>query len=266
MIVQYIVLQLRFEGDIKQMQITAYRTDKITSGSHTLEQVLVAAIPALPDYSVVAISSKVAALCEGRTVPIGSIDKDELIAQESQRYLPRTNSRYNVGFAITHNIMTSMAGIDESNGDGNYVLWPKDPQATVNAARAFLCEHFGVQNVGVILTDNYVRPLRWGVSAVAIATSGIEPVHDLIGEEDLFGRKLVFTKESIQDGLACAAALVMGEGNQQTPIAVATDLPFVTFTRRNPTQAELDAMIIDPADDIYEPFLTAVDWQQGKQA
>lgn len=247
------------------MQITAYKTDKITSGSHTLEDVLAQAIPELPDKSVVAITSKIVALCERRTVPIGSIEKDALIVQESQYYLPR-GGRYKVSFAITHNMMVPTAGIDESNGDGNYVLWPEDPQASANAARAFLCQHFGVENIGVILTDSYVRPLRWGVSTTTIAASGLEPVKSLIGEDDLFGRKLVFTQESIQDGLAAAAAFVMGEGNQQTPIAVITDIPSVSFTRRDPTAAELQAMIIDRADDIYAPFLTAVDWQKGKQA
>jgi dihydrofolate synthase / folylpolyglutamate synthase len=246
------------------MHITAYHTDKITSGSHTLEQILASAISALPDNSVVAITSKIVALCEGRTIPIGSIDKNELIARESQWYLPR-GGRYKVSFAITHNMMVSTAGIDESNGNGNYVLWPTDPQASANAARAFLCEHFDVQHVGVILTDNYVRPLRWGVTGTAIAASGFELVTDRIGEEDIFGRKLQFTKEGVQDGLATAAAMVMGEGGQQTPIALITDVPFVTFTGRDPTPEELQALIIDPKDDIYAPFLTAVDWQKGGQ-
>ena len=31
-----------------------------------------------------------------------------------------------------------MAGIDESNGDGNYVLWPKDLQNSANTIRDIL--------------------------------------------------------------------------------------------------------------------------------
>jgi dihydrofolate synthase / folylpolyglutamate synthase len=248
------------------MQVVAYTTDKITVNSHTLEAVLVAAIPALAERTIVAITSKVAALCEGRAVPIDGTDKDTLIAREAQRYLPRSRSRYNVSFTITHDMLVPTAGIDESNGNGSYVLWPKDPQTTANRARAFLCAHFGVQDVGVILTDSALRPMRWGVTGMAIAASGFTPVRDAIGEPDLFGRELRFTKESMQDGLASAAALVMGEGNQQTPIAVITDVPFVTFTRRDPTPEELQALVIDPADDIYAPFLTAVDWQTGGQA
>lgn len=245
------------------MQITAYKTDKITSGSTSLFAVLDAALPKLAEGSVVAVSSKIAGLCEGRTVPIGSVDKDDLIARECQRYLPRRLSHYNVSFTIAHDMLVPTAGIDESNGNGNYVLWPVDPQATANAVRAHLCEHFGAQNVGVILTDNCLRPMRWGVTGMPIAISGFEPLKNGIGEPDLFGRELQFTKESIQDGLAAAAALVMGEGRLQTPLAVITDVPFVTFTRRDPTTDELAELIISPEDDMYEPFLTAVDWQQG---
>jgi dihydrofolate synthase / folylpolyglutamate synthase len=246
------------------MRVTAYKTDKITSGSHILEQVLDAALPELHEGSVVAISSKVAALCEGRTVPMESTDKDDLIAAQATKFLPRTAGNYKVSFTITHDMLVPTAGIDESNGNGSYVLWPADPQATANKIRQYLAERFKVAHVGVILTDSAIRPLRWGVSAIAIASSGFELVHSAIGKPDLFGRTLQFTTESIQDGLAAAAALVMGEGAQQTPIAVLEDLPFVTFTDRDPTPEELQALVIHPADDIYAPFLTAVDWRQGE--
>jgi F420-0:gamma-glutamyl ligase len=246
------------------MQLTAYQTDIVKSGVKSLFAVLDAALPKLGEGSVVAVSSKVAALCEGRTIPIGSVDKDELIARESQRYLPRRLSRYNVSFTIAHDMLIPTAGIDESNGDGNYVLWPVDPQATANAVRAHLCKQHGVQDLGVILTDNCIRPMRWGVTGMAIAASGFEAVHNAIGEPDLFGRKLQFTKESIQDGLASGAALVMGEGGRRTPFVVITDVPFVTFTRRDPTAEELAELLISPEDDMYEPFLAAVDWKQGR--
>jgi F420-0:gamma-glutamyl ligase len=124
---------------------------------------------------------------------------------------------------------------------------------------------FGIQDVGVVLTDNCLRPLRWGVTGMSIAASGFEPVKDMIGTPDLFGRPYEYAKESIQDGLAAAAALVMGEGDQRTPLAVITDLPSITFTRRDPTEAELAALHIDLADDMYGPFLTAVQWQKGER-
>jgi len=245
------------------MRVQAYQTDRLTSGARTITDVLDATLPELQEGSVVVVASKIVALCEGRTVPTASIDKDELIAREAQRYLPRRRSRYDVSFTIIHDMLVPTAGIDESNGNGNYVLWPADPQASANAIRVHLMEKYSVKDVGVILTDNCLRPLRWGVTGMAIASSGFVPVEDCIGQPDLFGRQLKYTKESIQDGLAAAATIVMGEGGRQTPIAIIEDVPFVTFTQRDPTAEELAALRIAPEDDMYEPFLTAVQWQSG---
>lgn len=245
------------------MRVTAYKTEKIVDASQSLFEVVCAALPQLPEKSVVAVSSKIAGICEGRLVPIGSVDKDELIARESERYLPRSLSRYNASFAITHHVLVPSAGIDESNGNGNYVLWPADPQATANQLRRDLCRHFKREDLGLILTDSTVQPMRWGVIGIAIASSGFEAVEDDIGTADIFGRPLQKTKTSIQDGLAAAAALVMGETNQQTPLAVLEELPFVRFTHRDPTPEELAAMRIEPEDDLYGPFLASVAWHKG---
>lgn len=246
------------------MQVTAHRTPKLTSGTSSITDVLAGALPKLTERTVVAITSKVVALCEGRTVPLEGTDKDELIAREAAYYLPRSLSRYNVSFTITRDMLVPTAGIDESNGNGSYVLWPRNPQDSANAIRAFLCRHYNVQDVGVVLTDSALRPLRWGVTGMAIAFSGFEPVHDAIGTADLFGRKLQYTKEGIQDGLAAAATLVMGEGARQIPIVSITDIPFVTFIRRDPSAEELAALRIAPEDDLYGPFLTAVPWKNGR--
>lgn len=245
------------------MHVVAYKTPKITARSHKLQDVLVAAIPDLPEKSVVAVASKIVSLCEGRVVPMKGVDKDRLIAQEATKYLPRVG-KYKVSFAVTHGMLAASAGIDESNGDGNYVLWPVDLQASANDIRRFLAEHFKVRHVGVVLTDSTLRPLRWGVSGIALASSGFEPVVSAIGKPDLFGRPFQFTTTSIQDGLAAAAALVMGEGDQQTPVAVLQDLPFVNFVDRDPSAPELAALHIDLADDMYGPFLEAVAWQKGQ--
>ena len=64
-------------------------------------------------------------------------------------------------------------------------------------------------------------------------------------------------------GLAAAAVLQMGEGAEQTPIAILTDLPFVHFQDRDPTAEELASVIIPLDEDLFAPFLTSVQWQQG---
>jgi len=246
------------------MQVTAYKTDKITVGSHQLFAVLDASLPPLSEGSVVAVASKIIALCEGRAVPIATTDKDQLIAQESQRYLPRSTSKYDVSFTITRNMLVPTAGIDESNADGYYVLWPANLQSSANAIREHLMQKHGIRKLGVVITDSVIRPLEWGTTGGAIAYSGFMPLKSYIGSDDLFGRTLEYHTASIANGLAASATLVMGEGNEQTPLAVVRDIPFVSFQDHAPTPTELNALKIEPADDLYWPLLHNAPWQMGE--
>jgi F420-0:gamma-glutamyl ligase len=66
-------------------------------------------------------------------------------------------------------------------------------------------------------------------------------------------------------GLAAAAVLAMGEGTEQTPIAIITDVSFVKFQQRDPTKEELEYFYIkNKEEDLFAPFLNAVKWQKGK--
>lgn len=245
------------------MQVTVYRTDKITSKSHDLFELLDATLPELQEGSIVAVAAKIVSLCEGQVVPIEEADKDELIAQESDLYLPRSSSKYDVSFTVTHHMLIPTAGIDESNANDHYILWPKDIQASANAIRKHLTQKHGLQKLGVIITDSTTRPFQWGTTGIAIAYSGFNPLKDYIGTEDVFGRKLVFQKSNLANGMAAAVVMLMGEGSEQTPIGVLSDLNGIEFSDRDPTAEELAELIIEPEDDLYEPFLTAVDWKKG---
>jgi F420-0:gamma-glutamyl ligase len=163
------------------------------------------------------------------------------------------------------NLLIPEAGVDESNANGHYILWPRDPQGTANAVRAYLSERFNCRHVGVIITDSKTTPLRWGVTGVALAHSGFLPLNDYIGQPDVFGRELRMTKVALADTLAAAAVLVMGEGREQTPLAVLGVLPFVVFQGRDPTEEELRQRWISIEDDLYAPLLTAVNWRKGKR-
>jgi F420-0:gamma-glutamyl ligase len=55
----------------------------------------------------------------------------------------------------------------------------------------------------------------------------------------------------------------MGEGNEQTPLAVIEDVPFVKFQARNPLKKELESFHIDMEDDLYAPLLKGVKWRKG---
>lgn len=248
------------------MNIKAIKTHKITKKDSDLFAVLDKYITELSEESIVAVTSKIVAICEGRIIPVLKTDKDELIKQEADLYLPREENQYNLFLTIKNNLLAVSAGIDESNADGNYVLWPADPQGMANKIRQHLTKKFGLKKIGVIITDSKTTPLRWGVTGAAIAHSGFSALKDLIGSKDLFGRKLKMTKVSIMDGLAASAVLVMGEGSEQTPIAVISDVPFVKFCDRNPTEKELSELKIAIEEDVYSPLLKSVSWRRGKGA
>ena len=246
------------------MNVRAVKTEKVTPGSIGLFELLDKYIKELSGGSILAITSKIISLCEGRVVPVKGSNKDELIKREADLYLPKEENRYNLFLTIKNSILAVSAGIDESNTAGYYVFWPKDPQKTANEIREYLTERFNLKKAGVIITDSKTTPLRWGVTGIPISHSGFKALRDLIGTPDLFGRKLRVTKVSIVDGLASSAALVMGEGAEQTPLSIITDIPFVEFQDRNPTKKELDELKISIDDDVYGSILKRAPWQKGR--
>jgi putative folate metabolism gamma-glutamate ligase len=254
------------------MNVRAFKTHAITPADHDLLAILDAYVPAVEEGTVLAITSKIVAICQGRVVKLEeTLDaatraerKAALIRQEADRFLPASESKYRVWLTIKDGRLIPSAGIDESNGDGYAILWPADVQGVANAVRAYLCRRFSRHRVGVLITDSTTAPLRLGVTGVAIAHSGFQAINDLVGTPDLFGRPLQVTRVNVRDALAAAAVLVMGEGQEQTPLALIEDLPFVTFQERDPTPAELDGLQIALEDDLYAPLLTAVEWQRGQ--
>jgi putative folate metabolism gamma-glutamate ligase len=245
------------------MKVTGVKTERITAGATGLLALLERVITELDEGSVIAITSKIVSLCEGSVVPADQIDKDELVVRESDLYLPASLSKYRHHFTITNNTLIPMAGVDESNGDGQYVLWPKDAQATANQVRVWAKQKFGFCQIGVIVTDSTCHPLRRGTNGIMLAYSGFRALNDYVGRPDLFGRPFTVSQADVAGGLAAAAVLQMGEGAEQTPIAILTDLPFVDFQDRNPTAEELATVIIPLEEDLFAPFLTSVQWRKG---
>jgi len=247
------------------MKVYAIKTHKITVRDQNLFAVLDAYLTAFADRSVLAITSKIVALCQGRVVKIEEADRQALIEQEADFFLPPETNRYHVTLTIKNGLLTPNAGIDVSNGDGYSILWPHEPQQVANAVCTYLKQRFACTHVGVIITDSNVTPLRLGVSGVAIAHSGFLALNDYVGTPDLFGRPLRMTKANVVDALATTAVLVMGEGNEQTPLVVLDDLPFVYFQDREPTQEELQQLHIPLEDDLYGSLLMGVEWRKGSE-
>lgn len=245
------------------MKITSIKTCKITTKNKNLYAILDKYILALKERAVLVVTSKIVAIGEERIVKIGDIEKDALVKREADYFLPPEENPYHLYLTIKRNLLVPTAGVDESNGNGYYILWPKDPQKSANLIRQYLKKKFSLKRVGVIITDSKTTPQRWGVTGIAIAHSGFAALNDYRGKPDLFGRKFTATQVNVMDGLATAAVLAMGEGNEQTPLAIIEDIPFVRFQQRNPTLKELRNLKIAIKDDLYAPLLRSVRWKKG---
>jgi putative folate metabolism gamma-glutamate ligase len=247
------------------MNISAIRTHKITNKDTNLFRILDQYLPTLRDYSILAITSKIVSICEGRIVRVGTISKENLVEREAEYYLPSELNKFGFSLTITRGVLTPAAGIDESNANGYYVLWPENLQRSVNSIRNYLVKRFGLENIGVIITDSRTMPLHWGTVGTCLAHSGFYALNDYRNTPDIFGRHLKVTQSNIAESLAAAAVLTMGEGSEQTPIAVIEGAPLVQFKKRNPTAKELKALRLTPEIDIYAPLLTSVKWIKGKK-
>lgn len=251
------------------MQVAAIKTSIVKPGED-LQAFLVKFLPKLEEKSFVIITSKILSFAQNQLVPVDPgqpEQKHELVRQEADMYLDPSTSKYDVMLTIKKSILAVNAGIDQSNANDHFVLWPKDLQAMTNQLWSFLREHFGVKNLGVIITDSKTMPLKWGVTGTAIASCGFEVLINQIGKPDLFGKKLEMTQVNLAEAVGIAAALEMGEAAESQPLAVVTEVKQpVAWQDRPPTEAELAALRIKPTDDVYAPVLMNAKWQKGGES
>ena len=231
------------------MIITPIRTAIFEEGGDLIGFIR-AHVRRLPERSILAVTSKIVALAERRTAIMKSEkDKIRIIKQESQ-WAMRT--KY-VWLTIRDGMVLASAGIDESNARGKLILLPRDSFKAAADIRAQLKKIYGVKNIGVIVTDSRLLPLRNGTVGVAMGYAGFKGIKDYRGKPDLFGRRFHFSRVDMADSIATAAVLTMGEGRERRPLAVIKDAP-VAFTDR----IRRNELAIDIAEDIYGPFFQRV--------
>lgn len=210
------------------------------------------ALPPLREGDILAITSKVVAIHQGRCVPIAEVgDREELVAAEADAWLPRASSPYGVTLSIKGRTLVASAGIDASNANDHYVLWPLAPnEAAAEIGRRLRREH-GVDKLGVILTDSHCTPMRRGTTGISIGFYGFEALHDYRGKPDIFGRPLAVTVANRVDALAAAAVGLMGEGSECIPAVVVRGWPGLVF---NDTAGQ-EGFLIPPEHDLFAPLL-----------
>ena len=208
------------------------------------------------DGDIIFITSKIIAIHQGRTRKIGTVEKDDLIKQEADRYLAYNNAAgdFHVNLTVSHGVLIPAAGIDESNADGYYVLWPENTDEFCQEIRARLMQKHGLKKLGVVATDSHTTPLRWGVTGLTIGLAGVEPLRDIRGTTDLFGREMDLTQVNLIDPLASLAVLLMGESSECTPIVILRGYTGIPFS----DTASMDNFRIAPELDLYAPLLNAL--------
>ena len=248
------------------MNIQTIKTRVLVPPKDNLWEVLEQSLPKLKENTILTITSKIISICEGRCIPIKDIKKkDSLIKKESYKYLPRDLITGGwVMHTLTQNLLIPTAGIDESNAHEHYILWPKDPKASAKKIHAWLRKKYHIKNVGVIITDSHSVVLRRGTVGISLANYGFKPINDYRHTKDLFDRNLKITQSNIADGLAASAVVCQGEGNEQTPIAIISDVPFVSFTSGQWKPKEnFSSYEVPPEEDLYFQLLKDLPWKRG---
>ncbi len=190
---------------------------------------------ALQEGDVVAVSSKYASIAAGRVCQLsdvtpgapakklaGRYGMDAAIAQLVIDEAEQIFGGIELGFLLTvkGGVISPNAGLDRSNiPSGQVVLLPRDPFATAESLRAQL-QAAARCRLGVLLSDSWLMPGRFGTTGVAIAMAGFQPIRDERGKSDLFGNPMAVTQIGMADALAVCAQVVMGERDEATPFAI----------------------------------------------
>lgn len=252
-------LARHFDLGSHSQELRAYpvKTTIFKKGDDLL-QFITASIPTnqVQEKTIIALTSKLMSIAENCIVPKvfaeGSegyrAEKTALVKKEADQYLGET--LYGVSLTLKHGILIPTAGIDESNSENaEYLLFPKDPYRSTKALWEKLRVHYGVKNLGLILTDSHTTPLRKGVTGIGLAHAGFKATRDLVGSPDLFGRIMKMTHVNVLDALATTAVYKMGETNDCAPLAIlhSNDVEFTENFSQDEIRIPMD-------EDLYGVF------------
>lgn len=179
-----------------------------------------------------------------------SLDRDpafiQLILEESNEILSTDKNVIIVEHKLGY--ININAGIDRSNISENknlVLLLPENPKKSATYIHSQISKQLK-KDISVIITDSMTRPYRAGITNFAIASSNIQSLIDLKGEEDIFGNKLLATEIAIADELAAASGLLMGQGNDMKPVVIIKGFDRSKYSINNAFD-----LIINKDDDLY---------------
>ena len=239
------------------MQFLPIKTRPFLPPKDDIYPILDKYLPRLKEADILVITSKVLGIHQGRCVKIKedtTEERDQLVMREAEWHINRKEVPGEFAFlTIKDNTMISSAGIDKSNGNGYYILWPKQTKKLLKEIRGYLKHKFKLKKLGIMSVDSHLIPLRTGLIGVSTGFYGFKPLIDYRGTKDIFGRKLKVSRVNIPDALAALTGVMMGQGNESTPLLLIRSAKFVQFTDRDTTRQ----LIYPRNKDIYWPLLKA---------
>ena len=225
---------------MRSITFTAIDGIPLVKQGDNLAEMIVSAMDAegarLQRGDILVICQKVVSKAEGRVYDLKQVEPSPFARQIAERYakdpravelvLSQTNRivRMDRGVIIVETgpgWICANAGMDESNSieEDRAILLPVDPDQSAARIRADLKRLSGVE-LAVLVTDTFGRPWRDGLTEVCLGISGMNPMLDLRGHNDLGGRELHHTVVAIADEIACAAGLLMEKASSTPAILV----------------------------------------------
>ena len=218
---------------------------EISPGDDLVE--IIGQLDTIHSGDILVVTQKIISKAENQMVDIDPNDPlshKPLVERESVRILRRRGDL--IISQTKHGFVCANAGIDLSNVErGQAALLPDDSDRSARRLRDGLAGRFQL-DVGIIISDTFGRPLRRGLTDVAIGSAGVLPILDLRGSPDAFGREMQVTEVALVDELASAAELVMGKSSG-IPIAIVRGADMSWFG----SGSVQDQIVRDPQDDLF---------------
>ena len=231
------------------MQITPIKT-RIFKEKEDLFSFILEQVKHINENSILVVTSKIVALSEGRTALYKNEKQKITLIKKESDFTFKTKI---VWLTFKDGMVMANAGIDESNAKGKLIFLPKDSFKSAEILRKKLMQHFQLKNLGILITDSRLLPLRAGAVGMAVGYAGFEGVRNYIGKKDIFGRVLKMSKTDVADSLATSAVFCMGEGKEQQPLVLINDAPGCFVKKINKKELK-----ISPNKDLYLPLFGSI--------
>jgi len=212
----------------------------------------------IKDGDILVLAESMVATAEGRIVSLDTVSPSfkacelaakyridpreaEIVLQESDEIIGGIP-----GFLLCmkRDTLLPNAGVDNSNAPpGCLVPLPADPNASANKIRNEIRERSRA-DVGVIIADSRVHPMRSGCCGIAIGCAGIPAVLDTSWRNDSARNNRFRDQLAVADCIASAAELVMGESDEGIPFALVRGLGL-------PVSNRTGMPVVDVNDCIY---------------